>query len=144
MKATNFAPNWPVGTRGSSSAQVMVPQHSQVSRRGHGRILRRQPFDLSLQFVNLSLHTGLHFCHLHCTSSDSTNAFTAGVISANSSGGMSDIRVMHVMSRILSFLYRPIPGRERLRHRSDAAGDRISTRLIEPISTNSYCRKASG
>lgn len=36
-----------------------------LSRRGHGRILWRQLLDLSLQFVNLSLHTGLHLRHLN-------------------------------------------------------------------------------
>ena len=57
---------------------------------------------------------------------------TAGVISANSSGGMSDIRVMHVMSQILNFLYRPIPTRERL-HASGMAVVFVSTTQLKVI-----------
>ena len=71
---------------------------------------RRESFDLRFQILDLRPHVR----HLN-EIADSTNIRTAGVISTRSSAGISDIRVMRMMSQIIAILQRPISARDRLR-----------------------------
>lgn len=66
---------------------------------------------LSLQFVNLSQQLGLHGGREPAATRQTR---TAGVISANNSGGYVRFRIMHLMSQILNLPYRLTPRRERL------------------------------
>lgn len=78
------------------------PGMQMLNRGQQRRTLLRESLDLSFQIIDLCLRLG------HLSQQCSTYTRTAGVLSAKISAGISDIRVMHVMSRILPILKRQI------------------------------------